>query len=116
MVNSIIAPLILGVAYIFVAYKIYLEGNVFESFNLYFGIENLYSIFSEESFLLIFWLHFLSISLFVGGWIARDSVKYMVPKIIMIISLILTYFAGPVGLVFYWFIRIFFSKKISFNE
>ena len=33
-----------------------------------------------------------------------------------IISLILTYFTGPVGLVFYWFIRIFFAKKISFND
>ncbi len=116
MVNSIITPLILGVAYIFVAYKIYLEGNIFQGFGLYFGIENLYSIFSEESFLLIFWLHFLAISLFVGGWIARDSVKYMVPKVLIIISLILTYFSGPVGLIFYWFFRIFFSKKISFNE
>ena len=116
MVNSIIAPLILGIAYIFVAYRIYLEGNIFQGFDLYFGIENLYSIFSEESFLLIFWLHFLAISLFVGGWIARDSVKYMVPKVLIIISLILTYFSGPVGLIFYWFFRIFFSKKISFNE
>ena len=116
MVNSIIAPLILGIAYIFVAYRIYLEGNIFQGFDLYFGIENLYSLFSEESFLLIFWLHFLAISLFVGGWIARDSVKYMVPKVLIIISLILTYFSGPVGLIFYWFFRIFFSKKISFNE
>jgi len=116
IVNSIIAPLLLAVAYVYVAYKIYLEGNIFSSFDLYFGIENLYSIYSDEAFLLVFWLHFLSISLFVGGWIARDSVKYMVPKILMIISLILTYFSGPVGLIFHWFIRMFFSKKISFNE
>jgi len=79
-------------------------------------LDNLYSVYSEESFLLIFWLHFLSISLFIGSWIARDSLKFFVPRVLTIISLLLTYFAGPVGLVVYWFFRIFFSKKISFND
>ena len=31
-------------------------------------------------------------------------------------SLIFTYFTGPVGLVIYWFLRIFFASKISFND
>ena len=116
LVHSIVAPLLLAIGYIFIAYKIYLDGNFFESFNLYFGLESLYSIYSEEKFLLIFWLHFLSISLFVGGWIARDSERYMIPKFLSVICLIITYFTGPVGLVLYWFFRIFFSKKINFNE
>ena len=115
-VQSIVAPFLLAAAYIFIRYKIYLDGNIFTSFNLYFGLENLYTIFSDESFLLIFWIHFLSISLFVGSWIVRDSSKYFMPKIITFISLVLTYFAGPVGLVFYWIFRIFFSKKIGFND
>ena len=115
-VQSIVAPFLLATAYIFIGYKIYLDGNIFTSFNLYFGLENLYTIFSDESFLLIFWIHFLSISLFVGSWIVRDSSKYFMPKIITFISLVLTYFAGPVGLVFYWIFRIFFSKKIGFND
>jgi hypothetical protein len=116
LVHSIVLPLLLATAYIFVAYKIYLEGNIFDIFDLYFGLNNLYSIYSEESFLLIFWLHFLSISLFIGAWITRDSIKYFVPKIVTIFSLILTYFTGPVGLIFYWFFRIFFAKKIGFND
>jgi|TARA_B100001094_G_C17712579_1_gene568119 hypothetical protein len=115
-VHSVIVPLLLATAYIFIAYKIFLDGNLFNGFELYFGLENLYTVFSEESFLLIFWLHFLSISLFAGSWIARDSVKYLVPKVLTILSLILTYFGGPVGLFFYWFIRIFFAKKISFYD
>ena len=115
-VQSIVAPFLLAAAYIFIGYKIYLDGNIFTSFNLYFGLENLYTIFSDESFLLIFWIHFLSISLFVRSWIVRDSSKYFMPKIITFISLVLTYFAGPVGLVFYWIFRIFFSKKIGFND
>ena len=116
IVHSIVPAILLTSAYGFVAYQIYLEGNIFGGFDLYFGLENLYSLFSEEAFLLIFWLHFLSISLFVGSWISRDAIKYMVPKILIILSLILTYLAGPAGLLFYWFIRIFFARKISFND
>ena len=115
-VQSIIAPLLLASAYVFVAYNIFLEGNIFNSFDLYRGIDGLYSMFSSEAFLLIFWLHFLAISLFLGSWITRDSKKYMIPRFFIIISLIITYFTGPVGLTIYWFIRIFFAKKISFND
>ncbi len=116
LVQSIISPLLLGVAYIFITYRIYLEGNILEGFSLYLGLEDLYSLFSDESFLLVFWLHFLSISLFVGSWITRDSIKYTIPRILTIISLITTYFSGPIGILVYWFIRIFFSRKISFND
>ena len=116
LVNSVIVPLILASAYVYLAYKLYLDGEVFDVFQLYFGLDSLYSIYSNEIFLLIFWLHFLSISLFIGSWISRDAQRYMVPKILTMLSLILTYFSGPVGLVFYWIIRIFFARKISFYE
>ena len=116
LVQSIIVPLLLAAAYCFVAYKIYLDGNILDGFELYRNLDGLYAMFSNESFLLIFWLHFLALSLFLGAWIARDSAKYIIPKFFVFISLILTYFTGPVGLVIYWFIRIFFSKKINFND
>ena len=115
-VQSIVAPLLLAVGYTYLSYTIYLEGNIFDGFELYNGLDGLYSMFANEALLLIFWLHFLSISLFAGAWLVRDSKKYLIPKIITIPSLILTYFSGPVGLTIYWFIRIFFSKKISFND
>tara|TARA_B100000963_G_scaffold64496_1_gene52487 strand:- start:3112 stop:3582 length:471 start_codon:yes stop_codon:yes gene_type:complete len=114
--QSVIAPLLLGVGYAYLSYTLYLEGNILDGFELYNGLNGLYSMFSNEALLLIFWLHFLAISLFTGAWIVRDSKKYLIPKIITIPSLILTYFTGPVGLIVYWFIRIFFAKKISFND
>ena len=114
--HSVIAPFLLASAYIFVGYKIFLDGNLFEGFNLYLGLEDLYGIYSNESFLLIFWLHFLAISLFIGAWIVRDSERYMIPRFFTILCLIITYFSGPVGILIYWFVRIFFSKKINFNE
>ena len=115
-VHSVIAPTILAAAYIFLSYKIFQNGNILESFNLYLGLEELYAIFSDEEFLLIFWLHFLSISLFTGAWIARDSQRYAINKILLMVSLLITYFSGPIGLVIYWLIRIFYAKKITFNE
>jgi|TARA_B100000242_G_scaffold84618_1_gene56461 hypothetical protein len=115
-VQSIVVPLILGVAYVYLSYNLYLENDIFDGFELYKGLDGLYSMFANEYLLLIFWLHFLAISLFAGAWIARDARKYFIPKIITIPSLVLTYFTGPVGLVIYWFFRIFFAKKISFDD
>ena len=115
-VQSIIVPMLLAVGYIYLSYNLYIENNIFDGFELYGGIDSLYSMFANESLLLIFWLHFLAISLFAGSWIIRDSKKYFIPKIITIPSLILTYFTGPVGILVYWFFRIFFAKKISFND
>tara|TARA_B100000579_G_scaffold366864_1_gene326927 strand:- start:237 stop:707 length:471 start_codon:yes stop_codon:yes gene_type:complete len=115
-VKSVIIPALLSTAYILVVYQIYITENIFEIFNLYLGIEELYALYSNEAFLLIFWLHFLSISLFVGNWIVSDSKIFMISKLFVIISLILTYFTGPVGLIFYWFVRIFYSKKINYYD
>ena len=116
LTQSIIVPLLLTVSYSYLSYNLYLENNIFDGFELYRGIDGLYSMFANETLLLIFWLHFLAISLFAGAWIVRDARKYFIPKIITIPSLVLTYFSGPVGIVFYWFLRIFFAKKISFND
>ena len=115
-VKSVIIPLLLSTAYIFVVYQIYITENIFDIFNLYLGLDELYSLFSNEAFLLVFWLHFLSISLFVGNWIANDSQLYSVSRIFTIVSLILTYFTGPLGLVLYWIVRVFYSKKINYYD
>ena len=116
LTQSIIAPLLLAIGYSFLSYNLYLEKNIFDSFELYSGLDGLYSMFANEILLLVFWLHFLAISLFAGAWIVRDARRYLIPKIITIPSLVLTYFSGPVGLVIYWFLRIFFAKKISFDD
>ena len=115
-VQSVIPILLLAVGYVYLSYNLYLENNIFDSFELYNGLDGLYSMFANETLLLLFWLHFLAISLFAGAWIVRDSRRYLIPRIIVIPSLIFTYFTGPVGLLIYWFIRIFFAKKISFND
>ena len=117
LVNSILLPVILGSLYIFVAYKMIInEESLLDIFNLYMGLENLYTLFSNESFLIFFWLHFLALNIFLGSWISKDSIRHGVSKIITIMSLMLSYVCGPLGLVFYWFFRIFFAKKINLHD
>ena len=115
--NSIVLPLILSVAYIYVIYQIILlDEPIFDNFQLYLGIENLYTIFATEGFLLIFWIHFIALNLFLGTWIARDGIKYSIPKVMVSVPLIMVYFTGPLGLMFYWIIRIFYAKKIKIHD
>ena len=54
-VQSIIIPLLLATAYLFLGYNLYLENNIFGGFELYSGLDGLYSMFSNETLLLIFW-------------------------------------------------------------
>mgnify|MGYP001290869868 CR=1 FL=1 len=116
-VNSILIPLILSTAYVYVIYQsILLDEGMFNIFSLYLSLDNLYTIFSTESFLLVFWLHFLALSIFLGSWVARDSFKYGISKKIVFLPLLLIYFTGPFGLVVYWMIRIFYAKKLGIHD
>ena len=116
-VNSVIAPLILATAYVYVIYQsILLDVPILNFFNLYLNLDSLYTIFAIESFLLVFWLHFLSLSLFLGSWVSRDAVKYTISPTIVSICLVIIYFTGPLGLIVYWMIRVFFAKKLGFHD
>ena len=116
-VNSIILPLILATAYVYTIYQtILLDEPIFDVFKLYLSLDNLYTIFATESFLLVFWLHFLALNLFLGSWVSRDGVKYSMPRNLIFIPLILIYFSGPVGLVLYWLMRVFYAKKLRFHD
>jgi len=116
-VNSIVLPLLLSTAYIYVIKQSVLLGDSFlEIFTLYFSLDNLYILFSTESFLLIFWIHFLAINIFLGSWISRDGVKYNIPRWLVFFPLIIVYLTGPLGLVLHWLIRIFYAKKLLLHD
>ena len=117
LINSVILPLILTCAYCYAIYQtILLDEPIFEVFKLYLSLDNLYTVFATESFLLVFWLHFLALNIFLGSWVSRDGVKYGLPRSLISVPLILIYFTGPLGLVLYWIIRIFYAKKIGFHD
>ena len=117
LINSIILPLILSSAYIYILYQAFLlDEPIFDVFKLYSSLDDLYTIFATESFLLIFWLHFLAINLFIGSWVSRDGVKYNMSRGLVFVPLVLIYFTGPLGLVLYWFIRVFYAKRLGLHD
>ena len=116
-VTSIFPIFMLGGAYVFLLYKSYLNSYDFDgNFELYLGIDSISNLFSDKTFLMMFWIHFISINLFTGGWIVRDSQKLGINKILIIIPLIITYLIGPLGIFIYWLIRIFHAKSMSLYD
>ncbi len=115
--NSIVLPLVFSTIYIYIFYQIILlEDPLLDIFKLYISLEDLYVVFSSEKFLLIFWLHFLTLNIFLGSWISRDAFKNNMSRKLTFIPLVLLYFSGPIGLVFYWFLRVFYAKRLSFFD
>ena len=116
-VSSIFPIFILTLVYIFLFYTAYIDGYDFlQNFRLYLGFGEIFNLFENQSFLILFWVHFLAINLFCGSWIVKDSQKFGINKILVSFPLIVTYFVGPIGLIFYWVIRIFYAKKISLYD
>ena len=117
LVTSIFPIFVLSGAYVFMLYKSYLGSYDFDgNFDLYLGIDNISDLFTDKTFLMMFWIHFISINLFIGGWIVRDSQKLAINKIVIIVPLLITYLIGPLGIFIYWLIRIFHAKSISLYD
>jgi len=116
-VTSVFPIFVLSGTYIFILYKSYLNSYDFETnFNLYLGLDNVLDLFSDKSFLITFWIHFIAINLFTGGWIVKDSQKFQINKILLFFPLLTTYLIGPLGLFLYWLIRIFHAKSINLYD
>ena len=117
IVSSIFPILIFSAVYTYLIILFYKSGyNFIDNFNLYKSLADLNNLMQDSSFLITFWIHFLAINLFCGSWIVRDCQKFQISKYIAFIPLLLTYLVGPLGIVFYWVVRIFFAKKISLFE
>ena len=116
-VASVFPILVLAAVDLYLIFEISKNGfNFFEGFNLYLGIDELLNLFSDESYIILFWIHFLTINLFCASWIVKDYQKINKPKALAFIPIILTYFIGPLGISVYWLFRIFFSKKIDLYD
>ena len=116
-VSSIFPIFLLSAIYLYLIYYFIVSGyNFLDNFNLYLGIDSLRELFNETSFLIIFWTHFLAINLFCGSWIVNDSRKFSMSKILIFFHLFITYFTGPLGIFVYWFIRIFYAKKVTLYD
>ena len=114
IIISIFPFFLLSLVYSYLLYLFYMTGyNYNQNFSLYLGLDNLRNLFSENAFLLLFWIHFLGVNLFCGCWIVKDSQKFNISKYVNFIPLFITYFIGPIGLFLYWLIRVVNAKKFN---
>ena len=112
--TSIFPIFIFSIIYLYIIYLIFrYDYDFLNNFRLYLGMKELSNLFSDNSFLILFWIHFLAINLFCGAWIVNDYQKYNISKILMFFPILITYFIGPLGIFVYWIIRIFYAKKIT---
>jgi hypothetical protein len=121
IINTIALPTILAFTYGYLLYQQFYNGGMFaeeatnialNNFSLYLGIDQLSSLMTSKTFLLTFWIHFLTISIFVGTWIAKDALRNGIHKYVTALPLILTYFTGPLGFFLYLFIRLIIVQKV----
>lgn len=124
-INTIFLPIILAFTYGYLLYQEFYTGGMFtsdtstkivENFKLYASLDQLGTLLSNKTFLLTFWIHFLTISIFTGTWIAKDAVRNGIHKYVVILPLILTYFTGPLGLFLYLFLRMIIIQKLKIND
>ena len=115
--TSIFPIIIFSLIYAYLIYSIFKDGYDFlKNFSLYLNFANLLDLFENSYFLILFWIHFLAINLFCGGWMVNDYQKFNMPKALIFFPLIITYFVGPLGIFVYWIFKIFYAKKISLYD
>ena len=116
-ITSIFPIIIFSLIYAYLIYSIFKDGYDFlKNFSLYLNFANLLDLFENNYFLILFWIHFLAINLFCGGWMVNDYQKFNMPKALIFFPLIITYFVGPLGIFIYWIFKIFYAKKINLYD
>lgn len=75
---------------------------------------NLKLSFQRDEVLILGWVHYLVFDLFIGSWISRDAQKHQFMHLVIVPMLILTLFAGPIGLLVYLIFRAVRLKKYTF--
>ena len=75
------------------------------------SIAGIRGLFADDSALTAGWIHFLAFDMFIGTWIARDSVERGVHAVLVVPCLALTLLFGPAGLLLYFLLRLAFGRR-----
>ncbi len=72
--------------------------------------------FSDPRALLGAWIHYLVFDLFVGAWITRDAKRQAIAHPVIVVPIVLTLMAGPLGLLLYLSIRGIWKQRFTLQE
>jgi hypothetical protein len=75
------------------------------------SLDDVMLLFTDRWLVTAGWIHYLAFDLFIGGWELEDSRRRGVPHLAMIPLLLLTFFFGPIGLLLYLGLRLFFRTR-----
>ena len=69
------------------------------------SLEQVTALFQNKYIILAGWIHYLAFDLFIGSWEVRDSQQHAISHWLVIPCLILTFMAGPAGLLLYFIFK-----------
>lgn len=104
LIHSGLYPVMLGLAYVGFMICSFVFGTNSEPVD-FTTIEGIAAIFTHPFGVLTAWVHYLVFDLFVGMWEARDARRRGMNHFALIPCLLLTFMAGPVGLLLYFVLR-----------
>jgi hypothetical protein len=99
-VVPVVVPALLAVVYV-----VLVASTVRGSEGGFSSLAAVSALFDNPWALLAGWTHYLAFDLFIGGWEVRDARQRSVPHLLVVPALVLTFFLGPAGLLFYLTIR-----------
>lgn len=76
-------------------------------------IAGLKALFKDDWVFAAAWAHYLVFDLVVGAWIARDSVRLGIPRLLRTGCLVFTFLLGPVGFLLHVVTRIALRQAVA---
>jgi cyanophycinase len=76
-------------------------------------IAGLRRVFEDDWVFAAAWTHYLAFDMVVGAWIARDAVRLALPWPLRTLALVLTFLAGPVGLLVHLLARLLLRRAVA---
>lgn len=89
---------------------------IFQSFNpqdasKFGSLDGVMELFQNKTLVTAGWVHYLAFDLMTGAWIKKNSLKYNITHWLIIPCLFLTFMLGPIGLLMYLIIRLFYTRR-----
>jgi hypothetical protein len=111
VIAAYVTPTILAVAWAILMLGQYApRGGGFGSLN------QLIELVRDPHILVAVWLHNLILDVFLGAWEVRDAQRLGVPHRYVVPCLILTFLAGPIGMLAYFFVRVAVVKRVPWKS
>lgn len=114
LVHSGLVPMVLGITYSALLLNS-MVGDTPEGAGMG-SLDALMISFSQPMAVVTGWVHYLAFDLFVGAWIARDAARMGIHHFSIILPLLLTFAAGPAGLLFYLLLRYAWKRRFQLTE